>query len=79
MALGNLKPSPMLVVDREVENEKVASTRCAAWDLLCQADWVITIQVRNLRSDEEAEIAISQYAGPSPSSPPHLSQLGRGV
>jgi len=44
MALANLKPSPMLVVDREVENEKVASTRCAAWDLLCQADWVITIQ-----------------------------------
>ena len=24
----------------------VASTRCAQWDLLCQADWVITIQVQ---------------------------------
>ena len=29
------------------KNKKVfASTRCAQWDLLCQADWVITIQVQ---------------------------------
>merc|ERR1712203_368480 len=48
MDLPNIKrtseTSRLLV--NQVKNEKLdaASTRCAAWVLLCQADWVITIQ-----------------------------------
>jgi len=45
LALPYSKPSisrSSIILDG-VKNEK-ASTRCAAWDLLCQADWVITIQ-----------------------------------
>ena len=34
----------------------VASTRCAQWDLLCQADWVITIQVQ---PGEEKNIGVN--------------------
>merc|ERR1719356_2137591 len=29
---------------KRTNKKVVASTRCAQWDLLCQADWVITIQ-----------------------------------
>ena len=63
LAVPYIKPSTSrssTIADR-VKNEQ-ASTRCAGWDLLCQADWVITIQVRNpIHSRSQNTGGKSQY------------------
>ena len=44
--IGAFVNRPISFEGKVKNSEFRATTRCAAWDLLCQADWVITIQVR---------------------------------